>query len=325
MHLLSKFTMKFAVAAVCVAGAAAHADTFPSRPVVMVVPYAAGGSSDTLGRVLAKKMSEELGQQVIVELRPGAGGHIGATQVARQAKPDGYTILFAASSLSSNMSLARRGFDAQKELVPVAGVAAIPNIMVTAVDGPFKSAADVIAQAKKEPGSVSFGSSGLGTGSHLSGELAQIAAGVKMTHVPYKGSGAVYTDLISGRVSVLLDASASSVPQIQGGKVRPIAVTSRNRLPMLPNVPTLGETLPGFEMVTWFGMFTTAGTPPALVERLAQATAKAVQAPEMQERLQQIGAQPIPMTPGEFKQFFDKDVALWADLVKRGKLQPIEN
>lgn len=291
----------------------------------MIVPYAGGGASDTLARVLAKKMGDALGQSVIVELRPGAGGHIGATYVARQAKPDGYTILFAASSLASNVSLLKRGFEPRKELAAIAGVASIPNLMVTSADGPDKSAADMLNRAKKDPNAITFGSSGLGTGSHLTGELLMAASGLRMTHVPYKGSGLVYQDLISGRVSVLFDVTASSIPQLQGGKVRALAVTSRKRVPVLPNVPTLSELLPGFEMATWFGMFAPAGTPQDILEKLSEATRSAVQSPEMQERLKPIGAEPIPTKPAEFAKYFAADVAVWEDLVKRGKISPIEN
>jgi tripartite-type tricarboxylate transporter receptor subunit TctC len=269
-------------------------------------------------------MSEVLGQTVLVELRPGAGGHIGATQVARQAKPDGYTILFAASSLASNVSLLNRGFEPRTELAAVAGVAAIPNLMVTSLDGPYKTANDVFAHARKDPGAITFGSSGLGTGSHLSGELTKVASGLEMRHIPYKGSGLVYQDLISGRVSVLFDAAASSLPQIQGGKVRALATTSKKRLPSLPNVPSLSEIFPGFEMVTWFGMFAPAGTPPEALAKLADATVKAVRSPEMQERLQLIAAEEIPGTPAGFKAYFEKDVAQWEDLVKRKKISAIE-
>ena len=302
-------------------GSAAHADTWPARPVTMVVPYAGGGSSDVLGRILAQKMSEALGQTVLVELKPGAGGNIGAEYVARQSKPDGYTFLFGASSLASNVSLMKLGFDPRKDLVPVAGVTAIPNLMVTSADGPYKTAADVFAHGKRDPGAITFGSSGPGTGSHLSGELARVASGVAMTHVPYKGSGAVYPDLISSRVSVLFDAMGSALGQVQGGKVRPLAITSSKRSPALPNVPTLAEQgLAGYEMVTWFGFFAPAGTPPEVVDKLQAATAKALQAPEVRERLQQAGAEPIPVGAAEFGRYFTGDVERWSALVRSGKL-----
>jgi tripartite-type tricarboxylate transporter receptor subunit TctC len=298
-------------------------DVFPSRPVTMVVPYAGGGSSDTLGRILALKMSETLGQQVIVDLRPGAGGNIGANYVARQVKADGYTFLFAASSLASNVSLMKQSIDPRKELAPMAGVAAIPNLMVTAADGPYKSMNDVLTQARNNSNQIVFGSSGYGTGSHLSGELVKIAAGVNMTHVPYRGSGAVYQDLISGRVSVLFDVMGSALGMVNGGKVIPLGITSLKRAPSLPNVPTLAEQgLANFEMVTWFGMFVPLATPPEVVQKLNLAMRKTLEAPDIRKRLSELGAEPIPIGAAEFGQYVVNDIDRWEGLVKTGKIAP---
>jgi tripartite-type tricarboxylate transporter receptor subunit TctC len=299
----------------------AHGQAFPAKPVTMVVPYAAGGSSDVLGRLLALKMGEALGQSVVVELKPGAGGNIGAEYVARQTRADGYSFLFAASSLASNMSLMKLGFDPRRDLMPLAGVTAIPNLMVTSADGPLKNVADAIAMAKKAPGSVMYGSSGPGTGSHLAGELLAASFGVPLTHVPYKGSGAVYPDLIAGRITVLFDAMGSALGQVKGGKVRALAITSSKRSPAFPDVPTLAESgFPGYEMVTWFGFFAPAGTPPEAIEKLNAATARALQNAEVRERLQQSGAESIPVGAAEFGKYFDHDVERWARLVKAGKI-----
>lgn len=306
------------------ASALAGAQAFPAKPVVMVVPYAAGGSSDVLGRQLALKMGEALGQTVVVELKPGAGGNIGAEYVARQTRPDGYTFLFGASSLASNVSLMKLPFDPKKDLVPLAGVTAIPNLMITSAEGPLKTFADAVAMARKDPGSVSYGSSGPGTGSHLAGELLSAGYGVPLTHVPYKGSGAVYPDLIAGRITVLFDAMGSALGQVKGGKVKALAITSTRRSPAFPDVPTVAESgFPGYEMVTWFGFFSPAGTPPEAIARLNEATARALQSAEVRERLQQSGAEPIPVGAVEFGKYFDADVERWSKLVKAGKITPL--
>ena len=181
------------------------AEPFTSKPLVMIVPYAAGGTGDVQGRVLAREMSQTLGQQVVVELRPGAGGNVGAQYVAKVANPDGYTFLFAASSLATNTSLMKLSFDPRKDLSPVAGIAAIPHLVVTSPASPFKSLADVVKAAKSSGKPITFGSSGLGTGSHLAGELFKSKADINMLHVPYKGSGAVYPDLIGQRINLLID------------------------------------------------------------------------------------------------------------------------
>jgi tripartite-type tricarboxylate transporter receptor subunit TctC len=307
------------------AASPAVAQPFPSKPITMIVPYAGGGSSDVLGRVLALKMGEALGQNVIVELKPGAGGNIGAEYVARQAKPDGYTFLFASSSLASNVSLMKLPFDPKKDLAPAAGVAAIPSLLVTSTESPFKGLGDFVAMAKKSPGTVTYGSSGPGTGSHLAGELLSANFSLPLLHVPYKGSGAVYPDLIAGRISVLFDVMGSASGQVKGGKVKPLAITSSKRSPAFPDVPTLAESgFPGYEMVTWFGFLVPAGTPPEAIEKLNQATARALQSPEVRERLQQSGAEAIPVAAAEFGKYFDADVERWAKLVRAGKLVPAQ-
>jgi tripartite-type tricarboxylate transporter receptor subunit TctC len=315
---------RFACLAALASAAAAAQAQYPAKPVTMIVPYAAGGSSDVLGRVIAIKMGEALGQNVMVDLKPGAGGNIGAEYVARQARPDGYMFLFGASSLASNVSLMKLGFDPRKDLAPVAGVTAIPNLMVTAADGPLKSLADVVAMARKQPGSVTYGSSGPGTGSHLSGELLNAGYAVPLTHIPYKGSGAVYPDLIAGRITVLFDAMGSALGQVKGGKVRALAITSSKRSPGFPDVPTIAESgFPGYELVTWFGFFAPAGTPPEAIDKLERATAAALLSPEVRDRLQQSGAEPIPVGSAEFGRYFDNDVERWAKLVKAGKIAPL--
>lgn len=303
----------------------AAAQGYPTRPVTMIVPYAAGGTADVLGRPLAQEMGAALGRNVIVELKPGAGGNVGAEHVARVARADGYTFLFAASSLATSVSMMKLQFDPRSDLVPVAGIAAIPNLMVISADSPLKSVADVVKAAKARPGELSFGSSGPGTGSHLAGELFKEMAGIQILHVPYKGSGAVYPDLMAQRVTLLFDVMGSAVGQVQGGKVRALATTSRHRSKALPDVPTLAEQgFRDYEFVTWFGFFARAGTPPEAMARLEQATMAALKSASVGERLAQIGSEPVPVPGAEFRQYFNDDVARWAKLVRDGKVAPLQ-
>ena len=303
----------------------ALAQGFPSRPLNMVVPYAAGGSADVLGRVLAQKMGEDLGQNVLVELKPGASGNLGAEQVAKIAKADGYTFLFASISLATSVSLMKLNFDPRKDLVPVAGVAAIPSLMVVSAESPFRSVNDVIAAAKTRPGELTFGSAGNGTGSHLAGEFLAALAGVKMTHVPYKGSGAVYPDLIAQRITMAFDVMGSSSVQVKGGKVKALAITSGQRSKAFPDVPTIAELgYPVYEFGTWFGFFAPAATPAEAVARLERAVLHALQTDAVKERLAFASAEPISPSRADFGKYYNADVERWARLVREGKIAPLQ-
>lgn len=301
------------------------AQSFPSRPLTMVVPYAPGGSADVLGRVLAQKMGENLGKNVIVELRPGASGNLGAEQVAKTVRPDGYTFLFASISLATSVSLTKLNFDPRKDLAPVAGVAAIPSLMVVSAEAPFRSVNDVIAAAKARPGEITFGSAGNGTGSHLAGEFLGALAGVNFTHVPYKGSGAVYPDLIAQRVTMAFDVMGSSSVQVKGGKVKALAITSAQRSKAYPDVPTIAELgFPGYEFDTWFGFFAPAATPVDAVSRLERAVLYALQTDAVKERLAFASAEPIAASRVEFGKYFNANVERWAQLVREGKIAPLQ-
>ena len=306
------------------AGPAAHAaEPYPARPVSLIVPFAAGGTSDVLGRLIADKMKEPLGQSVVVELKPGAGGNIGGEYVAH-SRPDGYTVLYAGISLSTNVSLMKMNFDPRRDLVPVGGVAAIPHIVGTAADGPYRTIAELLTAARQQPGKLTYGSSGPGTGSHLAGELLNADYGIAMTHVPYKGAGAVYPDLIAGRISVLIDLFDSAMVHVKGGRVRALAVTSSKRSPALLEVPTLAESgLPGYEFVTWQGLFVPTGTPPEAIHKLELALDAALKAPEVQARLQQAGSVELARGAAEFGRYYHADVERWARLVKNGKIAPL--
>ncbi|HET9405445.1 MAG TPA: tripartite tricarboxylate transporter substrate binding protein [Burkholderiales bacterium] len=312
------------VSAVVFGTPCALAQTFPSRPISMIVPYAAGGSADVVGRLVATEMSKTLGHNVILELKPGAGGNIGAELVAKTARADGYTILLGSLSLSSNPSLMKLNFDPRKDLVAVAGIATLPNLMVTAANGPIRSIQEAIAAAKQKPGELTFGSSGPGTSSHLTGELLKAAAGIDMTHVPYKGSGAVYPDLISGRVNFLFDLAGSAMGYVQGGKVRALATTSIRRSSALPDVPTVAESgYPGFEFGAYLAVFAPSATPKEAIAILEDAIAKAIQAPVVKKRLTLIAAEPVPVSAAGFQKYFNDDVERFTRLVREGKLQPL--
>jgi tripartite-type tricarboxylate transporter receptor subunit TctC len=298
------------------------ASTYPSEPLTMIVPYAAGGSADAFARPIADQLSKILKQTVVVDLRPGAGGNIGAQYVAKNAKPDGYTFLFASVSLATSPSLAKISFNPATDLTAVAGVATVPSLLLVSNNSPYKSLKELVAAIKDKKLRASFGSSGNNTGSHLVGELFKSSAGIDMVHVPYKGSGAVYPDLIAERITVLFDVMGSSVPQVKSGQVRALAITSKNRSKLLPDVPTIAELgYPGFEFGTWFGFFVPSKTPPDVRKKLEVAILEALKLPAIQERLNFAGAEPLPGPGPEFEKWFLADIALWEKMVKEGKLQ----
>lgn len=318
-----RFLGGLAAASLAASGAARAAD-FPQRPLTMILPYAPGGSADVLGRVLALEMQLDLGQNVIIDFKPGAGGNIGAEWVARQAAGDGYSMLFAASSLASSVSLNKLNFDPRKDLRPVAGLAAIPSLMVVSADSPFRSVADVLKAARENPGAITYGSSGLGTGSHLAGELFAAQAGVTLTHVPYRGSGAVYPDLIAQRINLLFDVAGSSAGQVKGGRVRALATTAASRSPVFPDVPTLSESgLPGYEFETWFGLFVPSAVPEPVRARIERAALAALKSKSFNEQLLKSAAVPVPASSAAFSRYFEQDVERWAKMVREGRLAPL--
>jgi tripartite-type tricarboxylate transporter receptor subunit TctC len=315
------------IVAVLLAGCAtgAFGQAFPTRPIVMIVPYAAGGSADVVARPVAAEMSKVLGENVVVELRPGAGGNIGAEYVARTARADGYTILMASLSLATNVSLMKLNFDPRKDLAAVGGITTFPNVLLVSSQDPARTLQDIVTRARQEPGKLTYGSSGPGTSSHLAGELLSAAANIQLTHVPYKGSGAVYPDLIARRVSMLFDLAGSASGHIKGGQVKPLAMTGARRANALPDVPTFAESgFPGFEFGAWLGLFAPNETPKEIVARIEEVMLKSIQTPEMKTRLANMGGEPIPARAAEFWKFFNDDVERYARLVREGKVKPIQ-
>ena len=304
---------------------AAAADPYPVKPVRLIVPYAAGGTGDIIGRLVGGKLAEVVGQSVIVENRPGAGGNIGAEATVRAA-PDGYTTVIAATSLASNPSLQKKmPFDPLKELAAVAGCCEVATILVVHPSLPAKTVKELIALAKANPGGLSFASSGLGTTSHLAAELFKVMARVDLVHVPYKADSMALPDVLSGRVPVMFMLQTTAMPQIKARKMRPLAVSTRERSPLAPELPTIAEAaLPGYEISAWFGLFVPARTSRDIIERLGTATVKAVLAPDMKERLLEQGFVPTGMPPDRFAAFFKGEVEKWARVVKEGKLALID-
>src|SRR2546423_4564867 len=270
-------------------------------------------------------MSKALGQNVVVELRPGAGGNIGAEYMAKSARPDGYTILLASLSLATNVSLMKLNFDPRKDLTAIGGICTFPNVLIVSSQDPARSLQDIVARARAEPGKLTFGSSGPGTSSHLAGELLNAAANIQLVHVPYKGSGAVYPDLIARRVTMLFDLMGSASGHIKGGQVKPLASTGARRAAALADVPTFAESgFPGFEFGAWLGLFAPDETPKEALARLEEAMLAAIQTTDMKARLAQLGGEPIPARAAQFWKFVNDDVERYARLVREGKVKPIQ-
>jgi tripartite-type tricarboxylate transporter receptor subunit TctC len=318
--------MRIAFFLLALAGSAASfGQSFPAKPITLVVPFAPGGPAEAIARIVVQPMEQILGEKVIVEAKPGAGGNIGAQYVAKQSRPDGYTLFFGSTSLASSVSLMKLNYDARKDLLPVAGIGILPNLVITGPNTPYKTLADVVKAAKAKPGTLTFGSSGPGTGSHLAGELFKAAAGIDLVHVPYKGSAAVIADLIAGRVDLLFELQSSAMGRVRAGQVRALATTASRRAESLPDVPTVAELgYPGFETGAWNGFFVPAGTPPEILAKLEDATIKALRTDYVKQKFAESSVLPIPESANAFAKYFHADIERWAKLVREGRLKPIE-
>jgi len=286
--------------ALIAATAVAQGTAYPAKPVRIVVPSSPGGGTDILARVLAQKLSESQGQQFVVENRPGAGQVIGIEAVARSA-PDGYTLLMAASAIVINEVLyAKPPYDTLRDFVPVTLGASLPNILVVHPALPVKSVRELIALAKARPGQLNYSSAGSGTSPHLSMELFRLMAGITLTHVPYKGTGPATVDLVAGQVQLSMPNVLTALPQIKGGKLRGLGVTSAKRATGLPDIPAIAETLPGYEAIQWYGLLAPAGTPREIVNKVQAETARILVLPEVKARLAADGADAVGNRPEEF-------------------------
>jgi tripartite-type tricarboxylate transporter receptor subunit TctC len=298
------------------AGPSLAAEPYPSRPIRLIVGFPAGGPTDIVARIVAQSLSERLGQQVIVENRPGGGSNI-ATQAVINSPADGYTLLLVSPPHAINATLYKKlPYNFLEDIVPVAGLADGPNVMEVHPSVPAKTVAEFIAYAKANPGKISFASAGNGTTIHLSGELFMAMTGIKMLHVPYRGSAPALTDMISGQVQVMFDNVLSSIPHLQSGALRPLAVTSRERLDALPDVPTLAETVPGYETGTWWGVGVPKGTSAEIVERLNREINTVLAESRIKARFAELGAAPFITTPDKFGKFLAAETEKWAKAVK---------
>jgi tripartite-type tricarboxylate transporter receptor subunit TctC len=301
----------------------AHAQTYPVKPIRVIVPQSAGSASDTIARVAGQRMSNLLGQQMIVDNRPGAGGLTG-TEAAARATPDGYTLCVASiSSHGTVPALYRKlSYDAVKDFAPITLWVTIPNVLVVHPSVPAQSTKDLIALAKAKPGELRIGTQGNGSSQHLATELFKIMAGnLNTIHVPYKGSGASIMGVITGEVAVLFPTLALSQPHIQSGKIRALAVTTSQRLDEMPNLPTVADTVPGFEMVSWIGLLATARTPRAIVSLLHETSVKALAAPEMRKTLSAAGMNVASSSPEEFGTFIQQEIAKWTKVARTARIE----
>ena len=314
--------MRLLIAALLLCVGSASAQTYPSKPIRYIVPFPPGGSSDLIARVIAPKMSEKLGQPIIVENRPGAGGMLGVDAVAK-AEPDGYTIgLAAAGALSSNVHLyPKMPFDPAKDLAPISNLAMIPFFLV-AHPSAASSIKQLIEQAKARPGALSYGHGGQGSTMHLAGELLNMLARVNVVSVPYKGSAPVSSDVLGGQIPFGVVDVPSAISNVRAGKLRALAVTSKTRIAAAPEVPTFEEAgVPGFEAVGWFGSVAPAGTPKAIIDRLNAETRAALALPDVRERAIASGTEPATTTPEEFAAYIREETKKWGEVIKAGNIK----
>ena len=308
--------------ALLVTALSATAQAWPAKPVKMIVTYPPGGTVDVVARVIAPKLSARLGQPVVIDNRAGAGGAIGGDLVAK-SPADGYTIMLDASNHSQNPALrSKMPFDTLRDLAPVSLLVRVPNVLVVNPSATITGVKDLIAQAKAKPEHINYASSGNGSAQHLSAELFSAMAGVRMTHVAYKGGGPALTDVMAGQVPVFFASLASSLQYIQGGKLRALAVTGKARSPVMPQIPTVAESgLAGYEVYEWNGVFVPAGTPAAVVDRLSKELAAVVRDPEVRTRLEGMGAEVIGSNPAELDAFRRAEIAKWTQVAKTNKIE----
>ena len=300
----------------------AHSQIYPERPVRAVVPFPAGGGTDILARLLMQRMAERTGANFVIDNRAGAGGTIG-TEIVAKAAPDGYTILVASSSHTINPSVFKKiGYDPARDFAPITMIASGPGLLVVNPAVPAKSVKELIAIAKSRPGQINYASAGNGTPPHLAAELFKAMAGIDLVHVPYKGNVPAFADLISGAVSLSFPTITSGLPQVRAGKLRALGVTSKQRSPVVPDVPTIAEAgLPGYEASTWYGMFAPAGTPRSVVAKLNGEMGLVLKSKDVHEKLLAQGLEPVANTPPEFAAIVAAELVKWSKVVKAAGLK----
>jgi len=312
--------LPFALAAAPLAG---RADSYPSRPIKFVVPWPAGGVADTVARVVADKLSERLGQRLIVENRPGAAGNIGMAAVAA-APADGYTlVLTPTGNLTVNQSLFKNlQFDTARDFLPLTVLATVPNVLVVSVALPVNNTTELLAYAKANPGKLTFASPGAGSGAHLAGELLRADAGIDMLHVPYTGIAPAMNDVMGGRVSLMFLGISSALPQIHAGTLRPLAIAALQRSPQLPDVPLVADAgFPGFDVTSWYGVAVHSGTPPEIVDRLYREIAEVLKLADVKERFAGMGVEPGGLAPTAFGDLVRSESRKWGDIIVRANIK----
>ena len=304
------------------AAGSAAAQSYPARSIRLVVPSAPGGGTDILARVLANKLTEYLGQQVVVDNRAGAGTTIGIDMVAKSA-PDGYTLLVSPSTLALNLWMyTKLPYDAIRDLAPLTQIAAVPNALVVHPSVPARSVTDLIALAKKQPGEINIGSAGIGTSPHLSLELFKHLAKVNLVHVPYKGSGAAVIAHLSGEISAQIPSLPTAMSYIRSNRLRALGVTTAKRSPYLPEIPAIGETVPGYEATQWFGFLAPVSTPQLVQDRLAQEAVRALRAPDVAKHMANEGAEIVASTPAQFATYIKSETDKWGRVIKAAGIKP---
>jgi tripartite-type tricarboxylate transporter receptor subunit TctC len=305
-------------------GSAVFAQTYPVKPIRMIVTFPAGSGADIVARTVGQKMAESLGQQVVVDNRAGAGGIIGSDLTAK-AIPDGYTIVMVSSAHTINASMySKLPYDPAKDFAAITMLASTPYLLVAHPSVPVKNVAELIALAKAKPGQINYASGGVGVGSHLAGELFKTMAGVDIVNVPYKGAPQATADVVGGQVQLSLSTMPTALPLVRAGKLHSLAVTSLKRVPATPEIPAIAETVPGFDVRTWQGLLAPLGTPPAIIAKLQEHALKALSAPDVTERLTAQGYQTVGNTPQEFTQTINTEIARWKTVVKTARIKPIE-
>lgn len=308
--------------ALLVLSAAAHAQSYPAKSIRIVVPYAAGGGSDILARIIGQKMTDSWGQQVVVDNRAGAGGNIG-TEIVARAAPDGYTLLMASIGFAINPSIYKStAYDPIKDFAAITQAGRLPNILVVHPSVPVNTVKDLVALAKAQPGKLAFASAGSGSSLHLAAEMFKQQAGIDMVHVPYKGGGAVLNDLLGGQVALTFATLPSVMPYVKAGRLRAVAMTTTNRWPGLPAVPTLAESgFPGFEMSTWNGLVAPAGTPNDVIVKVHDEVVRILKLPDVRERFAGLGMEPVGDTPQQFAQYLRSEVARFERIVRQSGIR----
>jgi len=295
---------------------------YPDKPIRLVVPFAPGGGTDTIARTLAAGMSTELGKQILIDNKPGAGTILGTDAVAKSA-PDGYNIVIATFAHAVNPSLvAKLPYPQDKAFAPITLIAKGPNVLVVRADSPYKTVNDIVDAARAKPGTLTYASQGNGTSAHLAGEMLTNLAGIQMTHVPYRGAGPAITDLMGGQVDMIFGTAAAVSPFVQSGKLRAIAVTSPQPSPSLKGIPTIAATVPGYAVESWYGLYAPAGTPPDVIQKLSAAAKKAARSPEFAKRIEQEGLEVTASDPAELDRYVKAEEVRWRKIVKENNIKP---